>query len=720
MSLGSRIAPRGNPREPLFFLYLLQWIRNTSTVAATQAFGLDGNHRTFSVHRAALSKLTHNRYTTAGGSHGAVETSSDTNANESRAAVLESSYQTSNPVDGAEKDPLKKKLSLIDHEDNKERSHITIEDIRWSPIETKVRKTVQNWKKARLVAQHAWQKRQDYQEQRYEERKSRLPDWRNILADLVEHTPTPSATWLDNALNIFVPESSVKRLLCGVDDNIWDIGSRCSCLIELKSRDGTGEGYRSLLLSGLATGIAKATGEILHIAPQAKLKTNPGEILPHSIKSHYSMIEASNPDILPSRNATPRNVPADRRCRILLTTKVDEIPRPSKWTQISFNQYVQDLTSAEVPNHLHYSIYGKGAGDHTTLVTDILRAIFADAQCQSSISKAAFNMAISYFIRSNRISDARVLFVRMETIGLPMDTETFNIMLRGAAKSQDLHSFHFILRLMLKRGYSPDSRTWIAFMMTFPSTRIKLYILSAMKQKELLHHQSTMKAVCEHLVTDEIEFSLNSNQSQEEFLLRMDSRYGSSWLTVSSGNRILHRLGSRGLISRCWDFIHVMQSRFIPPNNVSINTILNHCKYSKNLEGAIEIVRGLPISMGFVPNEAAYQILFQMAWRAESVNVARVVWRYACLTAGTTWRMRWRLKKSLSYSDRNSGTGTIRQAKNRLAGLIVTGVAHFDEHPTMILPWEVGGITSGSIEGGHTPSGRSGTSTSPTTPSKHQ
>ena len=164
----------------------------------------------------------------------------------------------------------------------------------------------------------------------------------------------------------------------------------------------------------------------------------------------------------------------------------------------------------------------------------------------------------------------------------------------------------------------------------------------------------------------------------------MDSRYGPSWLTKSSGNKIIHALGARGLISRCWDFLFVMDSRFIKPNQVSINTILNHCKQSGNITGAIELIRSLPSSIEFIPDEMTYHTLFEMAWRKKSYNLAKVVWRYACLNAATTRSMRVRMIASLQNSKSICGPDqSQRQIFGHSAGQFISAIRHFPDHPVL-------------------------------------
>jgi pentatricopeptide repeat protein len=679
MSLGSRIAKRGRavvfvslastPREPLRFLFP-PWIRSLSTTSSNIDVDRDYGPSKASVQHPippivaqSQTPSTVNPTSSEQRQDGnALDTSSDHPPNiEHRALSVESKSRFERQSDGVGS-------FLHPHHDRKVPT----------PIERKVHRLLSSSHRAKQAADSDRFIRHAYQTYKREETRSWLPDWRVILADLVKHT-AKNEGWLEKALNIVVPESAVGQLLCGTDDNMWDIGSRYDCSIELNSRDDDREKYRSFVISGPATAISKTAADILRIAPDAELKAMTNELLPQGTKKTTTVPPVDVEGSQGGRDGSVRKVMSENR-HMRLILNADKIPRPEKWTTTSFAHYVDNLIFTEMPNHINLLGY-KRRRDHVTTVVQILRGLFTDPHCRNYISRTAFNKAMAYFVKTNRVGDARVLFVRMEMMKLQMDTETFNIMLRGAAKAEDLHNFHFILHLMLRRGFSPNARTWIAFMMTVPELRIKLYILSAMKEKGLLYRTSTIKDVCEQLVTQEIQTSLDQSLNQEQFLARMDSRYGPDWLTVSSGNHILHALGARGLISRCWEFLYAMEDRFIKPDNISINTILNHCKQASNLDGAIEIMKNLPPDLGYVPDEKTYHILFEIAWRARSYNLARVVWRYACLSAGTTRRMRTLVFQSLKNGAMPTDKATPRHLWNRYAGLIITGAGNVKDHP---------------------------------------
>jgi len=687
MSLGSRILHRGRaalsanlastPREPLLFLYP-QWIRKSSTTAPA-ASSQDGertvpfippnlprnplfpdvasvNDATSFEHRFDVPKVQEP-------SEAPLDPDDTATTNHSAQAMLAS---TADLTDILPREPSEvQKTSVVERQVRKVLS--MAKNLEEGEIANRrTRKAFQEWKREQL---RSW-----------------LPDWRVILADLVKHTPQ-HGKWLNKALEVVIPLESLPQLLHGIDDYIVEIGSRYGCSVELGNRDEDTKEYRRFIISGPVTAISKTTADVLQIAPDVEMKTAPGlisstteDLTVETTSWAEKSITISEQD---EKGELIRNVVYAPRTRKLKVPS-EKIPGPKTWDHVSFLDYIRILTASSVPNHFNRFVFKMGQ-DHSAAVSEILRGLFKDPECKHAISRTACNEAMQYFVRVNRIEDVRVLFVRMEMLNLPLVPETFNIMLRGTAKSEDLHNFHFILHLMLRRGFTPNGPTWLAFMSAHPNIRVKLHILMAMKEKGLTAHPSILKGVCGELVGPEIDVSLEQSLSQDEFVAHMDTRYGKDWLSLESANRALHSFGARGLISRCWEFLNLMESRFIQADNYSINTILHHCKQATNLTGAVELLRSLPITANFMPDDETYRILFELAWRSRSYNLARVIWRYACLSAATTYRMRRRVLTSIMCATVGGIGSSPRERWKQFAGPVIFGANHKGAHPMQLL-----------------------------------
>ncbi|KAH7407783.1 hypothetical protein BKA64DRAFT_667380 [Cadophora sp. MPI-SDFR-AT-0126] len=682
MSLGSRIAKRGRaavftslastPREPLLFLYP-SLIRKSSTASpspqdvpslesATQhkRNSIPKNAATLSEDQSVLDQRFNGPKAIA---------ASDQQTFENKPAPPKSRPPNITTEDGIAS--LQKEQSIA-----KDGTPATA-------TEKTVRKVLSLKAindDSRLLASSS---RKAYQAYRRAELQTWIPDWRAVLSSLVEHTPE-HGKWLSNAVKFTVAGEDAQKLLYGIDNYFQDIGDKYGCQMKLGPRDEVAVGCKSFEISGSATAISKCAAEILSIAPNSKI-TPCKDSLPSG--EAFQALENGNGLKIYDSGVRIRNVMTDhKRLQYSPATQVrpEDIKKPATWTQQSFLDYVRSLTNSHMSNHVNR--YGFHSMDHhDTVKATLLRDLFKNLDVRPFITREAYHEVMKFWIRGNHIEDARLSFVHMEILKLRMVPETFNILLAGAAKFEDIHNFHFILHLMLNRGITPNGRTWIHFMSAFSDVKIKLHVLTAMQKKGLLNHPQTMIEATSQLARPEIESSLDQNQTQQDFIAHMDSRYGSTWVSNSSGAQIVHSLGAHGLISRCWEFLHFMESRHVIPDSYAVHTILHHCKQAANLAGAVEVLRSLPRSMNFQPGEETFRIMFELAWRMRSYNVAKVVWRYACLYGATSFRMRQRVYASMKNSNRVEEPVTSLERWAKFAGPVIVGINDIKEHPSRYL-----------------------------------
>ncbi|KAI9746547.1 MAG: hypothetical protein M1818_000260 [Claussenomyces sp. TS43310] len=650
MSLGSRIAQRGKavisvsspslastPREPLLFLYP-RWIRTAASVNAGDRDG--GRSTAIEVHVKPASP----------------QTSAPITAGAERAAFLESHRLTDELPDGVETDVPSEHTTSVDDDTNarhgKQESTIRTNPRKSSSqpqIATLVSQIVRTARRSEARTASKTRFREKYQERARAKRETTIIDWRKLLRDLEMYTPVRSATWHDNALRIKVPNEKIGQFLFGLDDNIWKIKDRCGAHIELTNAWDDDRNSHALILSGPVTAVAKASAEIMQLSTKGRVDKPDSS----TTSSHFNTRSPPKSTSIQGGKARStslvRHVRAERRLFLASPKKAEAIPRPSTWTTSSFGEYVLELVNTKVTGHLARFLYGPQE-THQDVVMGILRELFEDKSMKAALSTSAFNEAITFFVKCNQMEDVRRLYVHMELQNLRMDTETYNIMLRGAAKTKDLYNFRFILNLMLKRGYKPNPRTWIAFLMALQGRKTKLHVLASMASRGLIYDTSVKKEVCEQLVLEEINGILDLEGDQAQFLAHMDERYGKDWLSVSSSNRVLTALSTRGLISACWDFMLAMRDRGIKLTTVTLHTVLHNCEQQRNMKGAVEIIHRASAIQTINLEHLTYETLFRTAWHHQLYIVAKVVWQYACLEAKTTYTMRKMLHDYIALS----------------------------------------------------------------------
>lgn len=327
--------------------------------------------------------------------------------------------------------------------------------------------------------------------------------------------------------------------------------------------------------------------------------------------------------------------------------RADRIPRPAVWSPLTFFRYVEDLTSSSVSRIMHHRLYGPYES-HVAVIARTLEERFSDASLKDSLTVRAFRTACVFLIKHGLISTIRALFTRMDTLGLSFNVGTFNAILYGAASRKDLHNYTSFLQAMVRRGVKPNGETWIALLMALHTKAVKLLIMRTMRERGVLDQTSILKDAVNQIVADEVATHFDSGQDVTAFLDLMDREYGPDWLSVSAGNRILDRLGERGLLLQSVDVLNFMKERRIMPNAVTLSTLLGHCARQRNMDGAIQVLRVFESSFGIVPVGNHFHQLFMLTWKNQLLNCCRVVWRYACMAAAVSYPMQKLLTNSLA------------------------------------------------------------------------
>ncbi|KAK2625311.1 hypothetical protein QTJ16_005680 [Diplocarpon rosae] len=689
MSIGARVAKRGKaltfvnsastPKEPLLFLYP-RWIRQSSSASPTTSHD-DKNLEPLvqAKKSASLPKCPAGR--------GGDPVVLDKRFNSPKAAANSDAptpLATPPPVKARPPDITRDSGTTAFEEDQENQLDSRSPEGTSDKTSSKFRTFIKRMLRSREWEEMTRKSRIVLSERKSASIQTEKANWRVILEVLTTNTPDQKE-WPSKSLKFEIPRSVAHIVMHGIDDHFLEFGDQYGCLMELGERDVNTRRYSTFGMSGSATSIIKCAAEILRIASDVKIAATEKRP-PNGVMGQRFEIDGTwSREVM---GADVRNVLATGKRRRLSKTPPEQISRPEKWTQLSFLEYVTSLTSCGITSHVNRYGFGlKESSQHA--ITRLLRELFRDPNCTPAITRAACHVALEHFISCNLIRDARILFVRMEIMRLEMTPRTFNIMLAGAAKVNDLSSFHFILHLMRRRGIVPNGKTWTYFLMAVDDVRIKFHILTAMRKKGLLNHIQTLQDAVFDLVQPEVESSLSSNRSQAEFIAHMDSNYGPAWLSLRTGNRILKTLGAHGLFSRCWEFLHFMESRNFRPDHFSINIVLHYCKEATNLTGAVELLRSLPGSMKYTATAETtaemYRMMFHLAWRARSYNVAKVVWRYACLAGATSFRMRNRIFQSMRDSNRVEEPRGAKHKWFKFAGPVIIGLHDISEHPSSIL-----------------------------------
>ena len=324
---------------------------------------------------------------------------------------------------------------------------------------------------------------------------------------------------------------------------------------------------------------------------------------------------------------------------IIGQVRADKIPRPLDWSVITFKDYVEDITTSTMDQLMQRQIYGIRES-HVTAVANILEELFRNAEMKEYFSEKACNIALTFFYRHYMVNKARAVYTSLEDLHIKLEPETYNLVLRGAAGAKDLHNYTFHLRNFINRGFRPNSRTWSSLLMAVDSKEARRTIAQAMKTRDMLDRFSIMRDVVDLTVRDEVASYLDGGNSMSTFFQYMDSRYAPGWLTVSGANNILDQVAIQGSASEAFELLKAITQRVPVLDNVSLYTLLTHCRQIRAHELAIDILDYYEAKQGISPSPTAYEILFTQAWRSHFYNLVRVIWRFACMDAAVTFKMK--------------------------------------------------------------------------------
>ncbi|KAI0997371.1 hypothetical protein K3495_g10813 [Podosphaera aphanis] len=241
---------------------------------------------------------------------------------------------------------------------------------------------------------------------------------------------------------------------------------------------------------------------------------------------------------------------------------------------------------------------------------------------------------------------------------------------------------------MIGANLIPNGKTWVAFLKAVPSREIKLQIYEKMKEKGLLSSPTTLQRVVDQLIEINLQSCLFNNQDHNAFIKLMNEKYGPKWLSIEAANKALAVLGKYCLTYRTFEFLDYMESQFQYPDTCSINTILNSCNMKPSPWTVIvELMSAAKFRNLVKPGKETCRILFRLAWKTRSFNMAKLVWRYACLSASTSVGARKQINRSLrrglSLSGDSVGVGV---TWNRVAGFVILGSVSTPHPMELLLP----------------------------------
>ncbi|KAL1839330.1 hypothetical protein VTJ49DRAFT_1626 [Mycothermus thermophilus] len=523
-------------------------------------------------------------------------------------------------------------------------------------------------------------------------------DWRTILRYLIRCSPAYVPP--EEGVKISISKKALELLLSDHESNLWNIKARTKCTMTLyrptpghsgttwpwddtveqteKGDQDTPRKERALtdgwdtepyvVLSGEPTAVVAAVDEIVRVSrlaiydrtedPSTEAITPEEQNTPSPDGTQGSPADMIKVDRLntPSPDAGQggaafTKIPVHRHPAPIPTRpyklyeRVDAIPRPKEWTVSTFQQYVAAVTLGRPYGSLARHLYPGQSQSHRDTVVRILHDVFNDPAAAAAVSIPALQLALEYLVKagSSLVRDAEALRDRAKELGLRLDTDVYNRMAMTAVQTKNLLVFQGYVAEMVQRGYQPNVRTWLLFLRIIEAEDVRRYILKAMAAKNYFSDPKVVNWVAVEMADHDIYRAIQMGQDVDVFVHRLHKLYGPDWtLHTRAANRYLDVLGRYSKLDDCKRLLQLMfASKRGKPNTISLNTIITHCKHQRKIDLAIEVLQMFEKEgYSHLADDITLHLLFEVARKTKKPHLLGAVWRYAHLTAQTTWDMR--------------------------------------------------------------------------------
>lgn len=518
------------------------------------------------------------------------------------------------------------------------------------------------------------------------------------LVNLLEKLEHDTRVWSKHVRHkvLDVPEETV-ALMAGMlemEENIWHVRIRNGCRIRVLDPAESEGPYRKVIISGTKRVLELVESGIL----KAQLRQEKGDPL----------VEVQKPlvPIIPSMEALQcRGLPVplirgvwskeykgwrSKMNETLEPLAVDQIPKPSPFTIKKFAEYVEDVVKSDIPLPLKKGLYDHAQASHEEVVEKMLLELFYDEANQKFVSTGAANIALDYLCKHEFLSSARRVLAKCESVA---SADTYNILLQSAARRQDLNIFHYILLSMSRLHVQPNNKTWLAFLQCILSPHIKAKVLQHMDSKGLLNRSETVRGALQLTVHDSLSQHLQSGGNVSEFIEKLNQLYGQKWKSALIINQMLRQLLGNKDFSAMLQLAEISERQRLPIDAMTLKLMLTF--FSADIQKALWFIFRYTDPQRDPFDARTLEKLFLIAFKNKSLNVCRVLWRYACTKGMVSYKMKTAVRRSVIQNCIAEGHNLINQTWQINSGKVIIGLELSQGHGIDLPGWIKALVPSG-------------------------
>jgi pentatricopeptide repeat protein len=485
--------------------------------------------------------------------------------------------------------------------------------------------------------------------------------WETIFSDLKAMTPRGSEDRKISALRVRLPET-------------WDLDLKNKTINFVESSTGvvaklrTSPYYKGssvIVLRGWSETLARAADELVAACKDVEV-FELGEVasLDDDRKQLWPELEMAQDDgtILPEDllgSIWVHRENVEERIDI----RYEDIAKPSEWTVESLKSYITRIVRSRLHPDLAVATYGhlntarkerkptqRGL---TSVDTDgvkvkLILETLQDPAVQRFVTPSVLKLALAFMgHRGGHRAAARRLFEYAEENGLPVDTETYNVMLESYVKKRDARFFYKLLRRMRARYIEPNAWTWLLFMQLIQREEHRGQVAIAMWEHGNFKDPAIRRGIASIMVKHDAYSAFRTGMTLKGFLDSRTARYGQDWLTTKAVRALLvEYLGfhdSQPLEVKTADITQLLDRQIDDGGRVrtpDINIILSHCRDVKDWDMASWTLSLLE-RHGCQADETTYEAMIELAVETQRPRALGVLLFYAISERKFNFRSRW-------------------------------------------------------------------------------
>lgn len=460
-----------------------------------------------------------------------------------------------------------------------------------------------------------------------------------------EENPRAGSRRSHKQKELHIPEETVALMAgtteAGMAENIYYVAVRNGCRVHiLHPREGNGI-HRKVILSGSERAIELVEDSIM----RGQTMQNSGDPLVEIAKPPFPIFTSID---TMRRKKLPvplvRGVWTEPEENQMGVQEIID-HRPSPTTVKEFAEYIEDLTRAPEPNAREKV----RSGTQTTLrdlVAPRILQLFRQDSNQQLFSSAALNQALVYLCDQELLSTARAIVTRAEHVAT---ADTYNVLLRAAARRQDLKTFRRFLVYMNRVHIRPNPETWLVLLEAMVTPSAKAALVTHMVQKGHLAETGAIRTALQLTIQDSLQVHLQNGQNVESFIGLMVKTYGANWFSASLLSQMFSVISRRDDFTAANELLKFCFDNQLQLNNHILNSIIAMCY--RNIFTAIDYTLLFLRQPNFRISRLNLEYLFRSAFKGQKYNICRVLWRYACLYGFVTTKMKETVFSSLRRNE---------------------------------------------------------------------